>query len=354
MEQLCEQMDEVLLPLLNSTLWELYKHRFARAEHEKALELAKRILALAPRAGDPGFIASPHLALGRSLMYMGEYASAREHLEYLIDSYDRQPQATGWFIDRRNLELALSHECSALWSLGYPDQALQRSQEAIALAEELKIPRLAPSLIIAGAALHLLRRDVQAARESIGRLVQLSAEQGLVYPQALGTFYNGFLLADAGQVEEGIEHMRRSLAAIEETGIVVERTTRLAMLAESYAKARKAEDGLDVLAQALAFVEETSERYYEAELHRLKGELLWMQGDEAAAEASFHQAIDVARRQQAKSWELRATMSLSRLLQPQGKGADARAVLAKVYGWFREGFDTPDLQDAAALLDRLA
>jgi predicted ATPase len=347
-------MDEVPLPLLNSTLWELYKYHFARAEHEKALELGERILALAPRAGDPGFIASPHLALGRSLMYMGEYASARENLEYLIDSYDRQPQATGWFVDRRNLELALSHECWVLWSLGHPDQALQRSQEAIALAEELKIPRLAPSLVIAGAGFHLLRREVQAARESIERLVQLSAEQGLVYPQALGTFYTGWLLANTGRVEEGIERMRRGLAAIQETGILVERTTRLAMLAESYAKARKAEDGLDVLAQALAFVEETSERYYEAELHRLKGELLWMQGDEAAAEASFHQAIDVARRQQAKSWELRATMSLSRLLQPQGKGADARAVLAKVYGWFREGFDTPDLQDAAALLDRLA
>jgi predicted ATPase len=355
MEQLCEQIDEVPLLLLNSTLWKLFDYHLNRAEYEKALQLAKRILALAPRAEDTLFIATAHCALGQVLTHMGEYASAREHLDCMIDFWHGQPQKLQCHIDWVDLVYALLHQSWVLWFLGYPDQALQRSQEAIAQAEELEIPRmLVPPLVMAGAGFHLFRRDVQAARESIERLVQLSAEQGLVYFQALGTFCDGYLLANAGQVEEGIERMRRGLAAIQATGWLIQRTHRLAMLSEAYAKARKAEDGLGLLAEALALVEKTGERYYEAELHRLKGELLWMQGDEAAAEASMRQAIEAARQQQAKSWELRATMCLSRLLQAQGKGADARPMLAEVYGWFREGFDTPDLQDAAALLDRLA
>jgi predicted ATPase len=148
--------------------------------------------------------------------------------------------------------------------------------------------------------------------------------------------------------------LRHGLAAWETTGTRYRRPTFLAWLAEAYGKAGQAEEGLSVLAEALAQVKKTDERYYEAELRRLKGELLLMQGDKTEAEASFHKAIEVARRQQAKSWELRATVSLCRLWQKQGRVDEARQTLAEIYGWFTEGFDTPDLKEARALLEELS
>jgi predicted ATPase len=144
-------------------------------------------------------------------------------------------------------------------------------------------------------------------------------------------------------------------------GTEILRSHWLALLAEAQASAGQAEAGLSTLAEALAFVEKTGERYYEAEIYRLRGELLLMQGDEAEAEASFHyaegcfqHAIEVARRQQARSWELRATTSLARLWQRQGRPEEARALLAEIYGWFTEGFDTPDLEEARAVLEELS
>ena len=156
--------------------------------------------------------------------------------------------------------------------------------------------------------------------------------------------------------------MRQGLATWQAMGTGMQRSHLLALLAETYGSAGQIEEGLNVLAEALAFVQSSSERYYEAELHRLKGELLLMQGgDEAEAEADLHQAeswfqhaIDVARRQQAKSWELRATVNLARLWQEQGRIDEARRMLAEVFGWFTEGFDTPDLQEAKALLEELS
>ena len=136
-------------------------------------------------------------------------------------------------------------------------------------------------------------------------------------------------------------------------GTGMQRPHLLALLAEAYGSAGRAKEGLSVLAEALAFVQSSDERYYEAEIYRLEGKFLLMQGDKTEAEASFHKAIEVARRQQAKSWELRATVSLCRLWQKQGKVDEARQMLAEIYGWFTEGFDTPDLQEARTLLDEL-
>ena len=164
-----------------------------------------------------------------------------------------------------------------------------------------------------------------------------------------------------GQVQEGMAQMREGMAVHQSVGVRCYLSGTLGSLAEAQAKAGHPEEGLATLAEALAQVETTDERYCEAELHRLKGELLLMQGDDAEAEASLHQAescfqhaIEVARRQQAKSWELRATVSLCRLWQQQGRMDEARQMLAEVYGWFTEGFDTPDLQEARALLEELS
>jgi predicted ATPase len=245
----------------------------------------------------------------------------------------------------------------ALWFLGYPDQALKRSQEALALAQELDHPfTLAFAQCIAGVLFHQLRREGQAAQEQSVALRRLSIEKGFVLFQAEGTIHRGWVQTEEGRVKEGIAQMRQGLAAFQATGAGLQRSRLLAWLAKGYGKAGQAEQGLSVLAEALALVEKIGERYYEAELYRLKGELLLMQGDEAEseAEASFHKAIEVARRQQAKSWELRATVSLCRLWQKQGRGDEAQQILAEIYTWFTEGFDTPDLQEAKALLEELS
>ena len=155
-------------------------------------------------------------------------------------------------------------------------------------------------------------------------------------------------------MEEGIAEMHQSLAGFQAMGAEIGHPHRLATLAEAYGRAGRAEEGLPLLAEALDVSHRTGERYYDAESHRLKGELLLLQGNEAGAEASFHQAIGVAREQSAKSWELRATTSLCRLWQKQGKRRKARLELAAVYNWFSEGFDTADLQEAKALLDELS
>jgi predicted ATPase len=184
----------------------------------------------------------------------------------------------------------------------------------------------------------------------------LSHEQGFTQRLATGTILLGWALTAQGQKAEGVDQVRQGLAAFRATGAELARPYYLALLAEAYAQVGQPEDGLSLLAEALATVHTTGERWWEAELHRLKGELLLVLSAEKSAEAEtcFHQALDIARRQEAKALELRAAMSLSRLWQQQGKRAEAHALLAPVYGWFTEGFDTADLQEAKALLEELA
>lgn len=197
-------------------------------------------------------------------------------------------------------------------------------------------------------------RDFTAAQAYVERTLELSATHGFVFFEGLGSVMRGSERIEAGQVEEGIEEMIRGRGSMEATGIRAFRPWALALLAEEYGKAGQAQDGLGVVAEVLELTEQTGERYYEAESHRIKGDLLRLQGDEPAAEASFHKSLEVARHQQAKSWELRAAMSLARLWQKQGKSEEARELLANVYNWFTEGFDTADLRDAKALLEELS
>ena len=157
-----------------------------------------------------------------------------------------------------------------------------------------------------------------------------------------------------GHVQEGIAQMREGLAVRQALGERCHISGILGALAEAQAKAGQPESGLAILSETLAQVQETNERSYEAELYRLRGELLLMQGDQAEAEASLHKALEVARRQQAKSWELRATVSLCRLQQQQGRVDQAQQALTEIYGWFTEGFDTPDLCEARELLEELS
>jgi len=243
-----------------------------------------------------------------------------------------------------------------LWYLGYPDQAVARIQEALILARELSHPFSLAHALDHAAWLHQYRRDGRLALEQAEADMALCHEQGFSFFLAHGTILRGWALAAQGQRPEGITQMQRGMAALRTIGVGVLLPRDHAMLAEAYGESGQAEAGLRLLAEALTTADHQGMHLWEPELYRVKGELLLRQTipDALEAERCFRQALDIARRQEAKSLELRVAASLSRLWRQQGKRAAARQLLAEVYGWFTEGFDTTDLQEAKALLDALA
>jgi adenylate cyclase len=192
------------------------------------------------------------------------------------------------------------------------------------------------------------------AAEHAEAAVALSAEQGFANFLLMGTFYRGWALAGQGRTDEGIARMRDALAAMPIIGFELARPFYLAALAVAYGKAGRTDDALALVAEALALVERRDERWCEAEIHRVKGELLFESGGSSEAETCFHRALEITRRQSAKSFELRATTSLARFLNEQGRQDEARRMLGEIYCWFTEGFETADLKDAKALLDAVS
>jgi predicted ATPase len=244
-----------------------------------------------------------------------------------------------------------------LWLLGYPDHALRRSQDSLALARELSHPSTMANALFFTVWVHLHRGEGQAVQARTQEGLALATDQGFRRWLAQGTFLQGWLLAEQDQKEAGIVQMLKVLA-VERTSAASARwdVYYTALLGEAYRKAGQTVEGLNVVTEALARHHQTECRYYEAELVRIKGELLLKPtvANEKQAESYFQQAIEVARSQQAKSLELRAVMSLSRLWQGQGKKEEARQLLAEINGWFTEGFDTADLKAAKALLEELS
>jgi predicted ATPase len=251
----------------------------------------------------------------------------------------------------------LSYIALVLWFLGYADQARQRMQAALTLARDLAHPFSLAYALIAAAWLHQYRREAQASQTYAAEAIALSREQGIALREAQGTIMGGWALAAQGEGEAGIAQMQQGLAAFHATGAVLNRTYYLFLLAEAYAQRGQTEEGLCALTEALDGVQSGRERWWEAELHRLSGDLLLAQTGTnqqlVEVEQCFRRAVGIAQQQQAKSLELRATMSLGRLWQRQGKRSEAYALLAPVYGWFTEGFDTADLQEAKTLLEEL-
>jgi len=247
-----------------------------------------------------------------------------------------------------------------LWALGYPDQALQRSRESLAWAQALEHPHSLAIALMFGCHVDLMRRDVQAVQEHSTALNRLSTQPAVPYYQQWANILQGWAQAQQGQAKAGVAQIRRALAgwrARAERGEDTPRPHLVALLAEAYGRAGQPKRGLLTIDEALAEVERTGERLWEALLHCIKGELLLAQGGDEAepqAETCFQRAIWVARQQQARSWELRATTSLCRLWQEQGKQEEAHPMLAEIYDWFTEGFDTPDLREAQALLEELS
>jgi class 3 adenylate cyclase/predicted ATPase len=367
--ELCRQMGET--PQLFPVLRGLQVFYFVRAELRTARELSEQLFTLAQRVQDLALLMGAHFALGQTLFYMGELISAREHLEQSIALYDPQQYRSLSWAGAHPAVQCLSFGAYGLWLLGYPDQAFKRSQEALTLAQELSHPLTLALALNWAAMLHLLCREGQAARERAEALIALSTEQGFPSYFVTGTFFRGGGLAQQGQVEEGITQMRQGMTAWRATGAEIGRPSLLARLAEAQGKVGQAEEGLAAVTEALAHVHKSGERIFEAELYRLKGELVLQSAvhspqseipnpqhptpsTQSEAEACFHKAIEIARKQQAKSLELRATVSLARLWQSQGKKDEAHQMLAETYDWFTEGFDTKDLQEAKALLEELS
>jgi class 3 adenylate cyclase/predicted ATPase len=353
--ELCQQVGETpkLFPVLHG-LWRFYQ---IRAELQTARELAEQLFSLAQRAQDPALLLEGNRMMGQTMYWLGENASARTHLEHGIALYDPQQHRSHAFVYGQDPGvLCRAFRAWAIWVLGYPDQALRSIHEALTMAQELTHPFSQAFALNMATVNYQFRREVQAVRERAEELITLTTEQGFALWLAFGMILRGWALTVQGERAEGIDQMRQGLAAHRATGAEVEKPYFFALMTEAYGKVGKPEEGMSVLVEALAIVDNTGGRYWEAELHRLKGELLLMQQRQSMDEAEecFQQALNIARRQQAKSFELRAAMSLSRLWQHQGKHKEAYRLLSEIYGWFTEGFDTVDLEEAKALLDELA
>ena len=353
--ELCAQVVET--PETFPVLWGLSGFYLVRAEHTLAHELAEQLLRLAQGSQDPAILLEAHFVLGIVLFHLGEIVAAHTHLERGSALYDAQHHHAltfsygGWDPG----VASLSYSALALWYLGYPEQALKKSDEAVALAHALSHPLSLAVALTYNTLLHQCRREEQAVQERAEAAIALTTEQGFPIWLAWGIISQGWASVEQGRGAEGLSQMCRGLAAQQATGAGLLESQHLGLLAEAYRTADQVEAGLTTVGEAVAFVERTKERFYEAELYRLKGELLLQQAKDhhVDAEASFQQALKVARRQHAKSWELRAATSLARLWQQQGKTTEALNLLAPVYAWFTEGFDTADLKDAKALLERL-
>jgi class 3 adenylate cyclase/predicted ATPase len=352
---LCQQVGET--PELVPVLFGLWRFYVTRLQLHTARELGETLLRLAQGAHDPALAVVAHNALGVTWLFLGALPAARQHLEEGIARYTPDQRRAPVF--RMGQDLGIScriHAALLLWLLGYPEQALARLHEALALAHSLSHPFSLAWARCRAAFVSQFRRDVPAVHEHAEAAIALSTEQGFPQYVAAGTSFRGWAMAMQGQGEEGLSQVRQGVAALRVTGAALFVPYFSALLADVCGYLGHPADGLQALTEAHTLVEQHEERWWEAEICRLRGVLLLRQTgtSQAEAEAWLQRALDAARRQEAKSLELRAAMSLSRLWQQQGKRGEAHTLLAPIYGWFTEGFDTDDLQEAKALLDELS
>jgi predicted ATPase len=371
-QELCEQVGDATQHFQVSL--GLRRFHFVRGRLQTAYALGEQLLATARRLGDPTHLSWAHIMQSETLYHLGEYAQAQEHAEQGLAFYALQQRRSHTFLYGNDTGIGCQViNALALWHLGYPDQALARSQEALDQAQALGHPFTLVFALNFKGLLHQLRREAPLAREHADSELRISRERGFALYLAWGMILRGWALAQGhperrpgavvkGQPETGIDQMRAGIDQIRAgidawraTGAAVMLPGSLASLAEAYGNAGKIEKAVGLLDEALRLVDENGERCWEAELYRLQGELLLLRGEnEAQAEACFQRATDLARRQHARSWELRAAGSLGRLLHRQGRTKEARALVQGIYGWFSEGFDTADLREAKALLKQWA
>jgi predicted ATPase len=351
---LCQQVGET--PQLVQVLFGLWRFYNTQAQLHTAREIGDTLLRLAQRAHNPALSIIAHYALGWTWFSFGAFPAARQHLRKAIAHYTPdQQRALVFRIGNDPDVVCRTFAAMTLWLLGYPDQALACIDDALALAQELSHPFSLAYARGMAAYVYQFCRDVSTAHEQAEAVIVLSTEQGFPLMAAIGTIFCGWVLTMQGQGEEGIAQVRQGIAAWRATGAALGVPYFCTLLAEVSAHLGHIEDGLQTLAEAHTLVEQHDERWWEAEVYRRRGGLLLRQPGTPPAEAEtwLQRALDVARRQEAKALELRAAMSLARLWQQQGKRQEAHDLLAPIYSWFTEGFDTADLQEAKTLLDEL-
>jgi DNA-binding winged helix-turn-helix (wHTH) protein/predicted ATPase len=383
--ELCSQVGEV--PHLLQVLYGLRRFYFVKGEMRTAHELGEQIFSMVQRLREPLLLMWGHYLVGDTLYYAGKLISAQKHLEQGV-AFDAPLDHRSWvFLYGYDQKMGgLSCLARTLWMCGYPDQARKRNLEASNQARKTAHPFSLANSLVYSAVVHQFCQEPRAVQEQAEAAVTLSREQGFPFFEAWGCILRGWALAIQDQVEEALCQMQQGFTVLQATGAEIAKPYTLSLLAEAYGRAGQAEAGLETIANALALGDKNGDHVREAELYRLKGELTLQKFQasgsqlrvsenqrvknklqkakiptfpplllppqaEAEAEACFHKALAIAREQSAKSLELRAVMSLAQLWRQQGKKTSARKMLTEIYGWFTEGFDTVDLQQAKALLE---
>jgi adenylate cyclase len=338
-------------PALFGVLRRRWEHHFQRGEIRIAQQLAEQCLNVAERMQEPVHLAEAHNALGTTSYRLGHMQTAQKHLAQARQLADEQ-RCSGIHA-AYGIDIAVNcrvNEAIPLWYLGYPDQARQRINDALRLAEAQADPYTLAFALIFAAGLCQRSHDFVQTKHYAERVAHLSAGHNFAMWQAAGNLYHGWARVASGEFQAGLLQLQESLSNAQRTGLQHVRYT--AVLADAYARAGEIAQALALVDGLLVTIAQTEEREWEAELHRQKGELLLAHNDDAVAEAAacFQKAQAVAQEQQAKMLELRAALSLARLWQRQGRPTAAHNSLAAIYAWFTEGFDTPDLQEAQAFL----
>jgi predicted ATPase len=354
---LCEQVQDE--PSLFLVLWGLWMYYEVGSQLRKSLELAVRLFTIAQNAEDQARFVQAHMAMAVASFSKGELAATREHTERGIAIYDpKQHGGHSHIFGQDPLAVCRAFGAVALWLLGFPDQAVESSRKAVAYGEELGHPTTHALALYFATMVGQYCRDAPAVQRYADATMAIGVEHKLSLWQAIGRIMGGWAQVEQGARERGIAQLRQGLTEFAATGAETHRTYFLGLLVDALAKEGKIDEAMSVIAEALVMLDGNGTLFHAPEIHRLRGEcLLRQESTEVAtreAEACFRDAIAIARRQQAKSLELRAAMSLSRLYRDGNRIGEARALLAETYGWFTEGFGTKDLQEAKALLDELA
>ena len=351
--ELCKQLDDkVHLPL--ALRGRQVFHRL-RGELSKARDLGEQLVSLAERQQDRALLVGGYHALGQDLFSLGDLIAARRTTEQGITLFDpTQHRLPNWPGGQPGEQCYL-YAAFALWMLGYPDQALRRGEEALAFAEELPNPHNLINTLAFVTLIQVLRREPAAAQQRAKTTMEVSTQHKNAF-LAWGITLHGWAVAAQGQAEDGTAEIDQGIAAYRATDSLTWLPCFLAIQAETCGHAKRTKDGLASLAEAFLIADRTEERCWQAELNRIKGELLLIESTDGKTEAEncLLRALDIARRQQAKSWELRAAVSLARLWCDQGKRKKGYDLLAPIYDWFTEGFDTVDLKEAKSLLEQLS
>jgi predicted ATPase len=347
-----ESSVDLTLPLVGLWMFHETRAQFARAE-----EILAELFRIARALNDPEALLQAHHATWPNRFLRGVPVEACNHIDAGLALYDetRHERHRYLYLGHDPAVCALGFGAVVQWLRGYPERAIRLEREASELARRLRhAPSLAQALWLAGES-QFARRDSAAVMVTATELLELCEEHRISQQRARALIFIGWALARSGEVTEGTQRLAEGLDAWTRLGARSYLPRGLSLLAESYLLSRRYAEGLEQVAQALAVAAETGENWYLARLHHLRAELLQARGRDAdAAEASLRTAIDIARTQGARGWELRAATSLARLWRDQGKRREAYDLLAPIYGWFTEGFDTPDLKDAKALLDEPA